>query len=69
MRSMRETESSGAPDTQPSSGRGLYCAPSIAAHSRARLASLDDVTDPELRDVMEAVLEEDRDLIEYLADR
>jgi hypothetical protein len=35
----------------------------------ARRRTLDDVRDPKTRAAMEIVLEEDRDFIEYLADR
>jgi hypothetical protein len=46
------------------------CRPSTETVRRGRPSlSLDAVKDPELRAVMAAVLDEDRGLIEYLADR
>jgi hypothetical protein len=63
MRVMDDGEFFGAAGSQPSLGS------SMRPDSRLAARSLDAVTDPELREIMEIVLEEDADLISYLANR
>jgi hypothetical protein len=63
MRVMDDREFFGAAGSQPSLSSGMR------PNGRPAPRSLDAVTDPELRDIMEIVLDEDADLISYLANR
>jgi hypothetical protein len=46
-----------------------FPASAMRPEDRSSAKSLNAVADPELREIMEIVLEEDADLIRYLADR
>lgn len=69
MQGMDDTRFPGGARCRRLSSSSVRPASTVRPEGKSLARSLDAVTDPELREVMEIVLEEDADLIRYLADR